>query len=154
MAGMESLGRLNNIIPVAAGQAFKFRGASVIEVCCYGNDTYTVNEATSFGGSLTPINVIKNIYWTTSNNGTAAWNKFTWVNTTTPLTQIVLNSSGAGTPSALVNATCAVFHVFTSELSDPYDYLKIGVGSSGLVIAQPMDLVVQRAPANLEVLGS
>jgi hypothetical protein len=151
---MESLGRLDNAIPVAAGQAFKFRGASCVEVCCTGNDTFTVNQSNAFGGTYTQPTVIKNIYWTTANNGTAAWSKFTWVNTTTPLSAITLNSSGAGTPSSIVNATCAIFHVFTSELTDPNDYLKITVGASGLVQIRLMDLVVQRAPANLEILGS
>jgi hypothetical protein len=154
MAGMESLGRLNNIIPVAAGQAFKFRGASVIQVICLGNDTFTVNQSSSYGGSYTALACIKDIYWATANNGTVAWNKFAWVNTTTPLSAITLLSSGAGTPAAVTSATCAVFHIFTSQLSDPNDYLKITVGASGTVIVQPMDLVVQRGPANLEILGS
>lgn len=154
MAGMESLGRLDNVIAIAAGQAFKFRGASTVEVTCTGNDTFTVNQSSSYGGSYTAVNVIKNIYWATASNGTAGWSKFTWVNTTTPLSAITLNSGGAGTPASIVNATVAVFHVFTSELSDPNDYLKITVGASGLVQIRMTDLVVQRAPANLEVLGS
>lgn len=151
---MESLGRLDNVIAIAAGQAFKFRGASCVEVVCTGNDTFTVQQASSFGGVYSAVNVIKNIYWATASNGTAGWNKYTWVNTTTPLSAITLNSAGAGTPAAIVNATCAVFHVFTSELSDPNNYLKITVGATGLVQVRMMDLVVQRAPANLEVLGS
>jgi hypothetical protein len=153
---MESLGRLDNVIPTGAGNAFKFRSASCLEVTVTGNDTFTVQQNNAFSGGLgfAAVNCIKNIYWTTANNGTAAWSKFTWVNTTTPLSAITLNSSGAGTPSAIVNATCAVFHVFTSELSDPMNYLKITVGASGLVQIRLMDLVVQRAPANLEILGS
>lgn len=154
MAGMESLGRLTNVIPAAAGAGFKFRGASCIEVTCTGNDTFTVNAASSFAGSYNPVTVIKNIYWTTANNGTAAWSKFTWVNSTTPLSAITLLSSGAGTPASIVNATCAVFHIFTSELTDPLDYIKVSVGGSGLVQVRLTDLVVQRAPANLEILGS
>lgn len=154
MAGMESLGRLCNVIPIAAGAAFKMRSASVVQVLCTGNDTFTVQEATSFGGSYAPVAVIKNVYWTTANNGTAAWNKFTYVNGTNLLSAITLNSSGAGTPAAMVNATCGVFHVFTSELSDPNNYLKITVGASGLVQVYLGDLVTQRGPANLEILGA
>jgi hypothetical protein len=154
MAGMESLGRLCNVIPVAAGAAFKVRGASVAQITVTGNDTFTVQQSSSFGGSYTPVNVIKNVYWTTANNGTAAWNKVAYVNGATPLSAITLNSSGAGTPAAMVNATCAVFHVFTSELSDPNDYLKITVGASGLVQVYLGDLVTQRGPASLEILGA
>jgi hypothetical protein len=154
MAGMEALGRVCNVIPVAAGKPFKLRSASVAMFVCTGNDTFTINERTSFGGSNTAINVIKNIYWMTANDGTASWNKFTWVNTTTPLSAITLASGGAGTPTSLVNATCGVFHVFTSELSDPNNYLVVTVGGAGLVQAYLGDLVHQRAPANLEILGA
>jgi hypothetical protein len=154
MAGMEVLGRNANPIPIAAGVGFKFRGASSAMIICYGNDTYTINEATSFGGSYSPITVIKNIYWATNSSGTAAWQKFTWVNTTTPLSAITLASGGAGTPASIVNATVGVFHVFTSELSDPNNYLKVTVGSSGLVQVVLSDLTPQRAPANLEILSA
>lgn len=152
---MESLGRIDNVIPVAAGAAFKFRSASCVEVTCTGNDTFTVQANNAFSGGLgfAAQNVIKNIYWTTNNAGTAGWTKFTWVNSTTPLSAITLNSGGAGTPASIVNATCAVFHVFTSELTDPLNYLKITVGASGLVQIRLMDLVHQRAPANMEILG-
>lgn len=154
MAGMESLGRLDNLIPIAAGKAFKFRGASVVQITCTGDDTFTVNQSNAFGGTYAAVNCIKNIYWMTANDGTAGWNKFTWVNTTTPLSAITLLHTGAGTPASIVNATCAVFHVFTSELSDPNNYLKVTVGGAGLVQVHLMDLVHQRGPANLEILGS
>jgi hypothetical protein len=154
MAGMETLGRLDNIIPTASGQAFKFRGASTIQVTCVGVDTYTVTQSSTYGGSYAALACIKNIYWATAANGTVAWNKFSWVNTTTPLSVITLSGS-APVPTALTTAaTVAVFHIFTSELSDPNDYLKVTASASGLVIVQPMDLLVQRGPANLEILGS
>jgi hypothetical protein len=152
MSGMESLGRLNNVIPVGAGQAFKMRGASVAQIVCVGNDTYTVEASNAFAGTFAALDCIKNIYYASADNGTAAWAKFTWVDTTTPLSAITIGSSG--TPAALDGAAMACFHVFTSQLSDPDDYLKITVGGSGLVQVILGDLVVQRGPANLEILGS
>jgi hypothetical protein len=154
---MESLGRLNNVIPVAAGAAFKMRGASVAQIVCTiasGSDTFTVSEADNFAmdGSAT-LNCIKNIYWATALDGTEAWNKFTWAGGT-PLDAITLNASSTGTPSALSDAKVGVFHIFTSQLSDPNDYLQVNVGGSGLVAVILGDLVSQRNPANLEVLGS
>lgn len=154
MAGMEVLGRNANVIQVAAGVPFKVRSASSVMVVCTGNDTFTVNERTSFGGANVAVNVIKNIYWATASNGTVAWQKFTWVNTTTPLSAITLASGGAGTPASIVNATIGVFHVFTSQLSDPNNYLCITIGAAGLVTVILSDIVHQRGPANLEILSA
>lgn len=154
MAGMEVLGRNANVIQIAAGAAFKFRGASSAMITCTGNDTFTVNESNAFAGTYVALNCIKNIYFSTASNGTAAWQKFTWANTTTPLSAVTLASGGAGTPAAVASAAVGVFHVFTSQLSDPENYLKITVGGSGLVTVTLSDLTVQRGPANLEILGA
>lgn len=154
MSGMEVLGRLVNVIPAADGNTFKMRGCSSLLVVCStaSTGTFTVNEATSFGGALTPVAVIKNVYWTTAANGTAAWNKLAYVNGNVPLSAISL---GAGGTAGLTTATVAAFHVFSSELSDPNNYVQItGSGTSHSVIAIPGDLVVQRGPVNLEILGA
>lgn len=150
MAGMESLGRVCNVIPIAAGNAFKMRSASVAQVTCTGTDTFTVNQASSFGGSYTAVASIKNVYGSTATNGTAGWSKLTYVNGTALLSAVTI---GGGSPT-ISGATCLVFHIFTSVLSDPNNYLKITVAASGLVQVYLTDLVHQRAPANLEILGS
>lgn len=139
MAGMEGLGRVLNVIPIAAGQGFSLKGASGVAFVCTGSDTFTLTVASSFAGSYaTPGNIITRSYNNAQTNGTAAW---------TAVTQAASNAVGP-----VVNTN--VFHVFTSQLSDPSCYLKVSAGASGLVTAILYDLVVQRAPANLAILGA
>lgn len=148
MAGMEALGRLCNVIPIAAGKPFKLRGASgALFVVTGATAQPTLNERSSFGGSDTAIAVIKTIYWATATDGTAAWNKL--------IPASPLSTYTHGTTTGLTTAAMTAFHVFTSMLSDPNNYLNV-VSTAGpaLVTAIPYDLVHQRGPANLEILGS
>lgn len=156
MAGMEALGRLCNVIPIAAGKPFKMRSASVAMVVITGAAAApTVNERTSFGGADTALAAIKNIYWSTATDGTAAWNKITYPTASATFTTgAPLSTYTHGTTAGLTTANCSVFHIFTSELSDPFNYLNIAVGGAGLAQVYLGDLVVQRAPANLEIVGS
>lgn len=141
MAGMEGLGRLVDVIPIAAGNAFKFRGCSAVLFVCTGNDTFTINVGSVFGTVTTnPGNIITHFYQRSDTNGTHAWTK----QTQTASNAVVQANSGYTT----------AFEVLTSMLSDPNDYIKVTVGASGLVTAILHDLTVQRKPANLEVLGS
>jgi hypothetical protein len=156
MAGMEALGRVCNVIPIASGVAFKMRNASVAMVVCTGTDTFTVTQASSFGGSYTAYAIIKNIYWATATNGTAAWNKLTYNpnNLVAPFGSGPLSAFTTGTTTGLTTATCAVFHLFTSEFVDPNNYVKVTASAAGLVSVYPADLTVQRGPANLEILSA
>lgn len=140
MAGMEGLGRLVDVIPIAAGKAFKFRGASAVLFVCTAADTFTINVGSSFGSVATsPGNIINHYYQRADTDGTHAWTK---------QTQAASNAVTQG------SAYTTAFEVLTSMIADPYNYIKITVGGSGLVTAILHDLVVQRKPANLEVLGS
>jgi len=148
MSGMETLGRLANVIPIAAGKPFKMRGASCAMIVVTGAAAQpTLNERSSFGGADTPVALIRNVYWTTVTDGTAAWNKLIISPTVSTYTH--------GTTTGLTTAVTSVFHVFTSELSDPNTYLNV-VSTAGpaLVAVVLGDLTPQRAPANLEVLGA
>ena len=141
MAGMEGLGRVLDVIPIAAGAGFKFRGASAISFVCTGNDTFTITVASTFAGSYaTPGNIINHYYQRADTNATHAWTK----QTQSASNAVVQSNSGYTT----------VFEVLTSMIADPSAYIKVSVGASGLVTAVLHDLVVQRKPANLEVLGS
>jgi hypothetical protein len=137
MAGMEGLGRLN-AIAIAAGQGFSMAQASGVMVICTGNDTFTLNKANTFAGSYTALAVITRYYTNTATNGTAAWVKNTQAAGST-----VTQSSGS-----------TIFHVLTSQLTDPQVYLKVTVGASGLVAVVPYDLSVMRSAANLLILGA
>ena len=138
MAGMEALGREVNVIPIGAGKGFSMKNASAVLFVCTGNDTFTLTKASSFAGSYTNLAVITRYYTNTATNGTAAW-----VAATQAAAATVTQSSGT-----------TVFHVLTSQLSDPADYLKVTVGASGLVAVFLYDMTVQRAPANLLTVGA
>lgn len=148
MAGMEALGRVCDIIPIAAGKPFKLRGASAVMFCVTGAAAQpTINERSSFGGSDTALAVIKDVYWSTATDGTAAWSKLIISPTVSTYTH--------GTTTGLTTATMSVFHVFTSMLSDPFNYLNcVSTAGPALITAVLYDLVHQRGPANLEIKGS
>jgi hypothetical protein len=170
MSGMELLGRDLNVIPIAAGQAFKGRGASAYTFVAYNasattTTTVTLTQGSVFGTVSTALYAIKDVYTTTANNGTAVWTKQTynvavapWLaggpsSGPGPTNTFKFNNVSPG--SANYSGVCSVFCVFNTELADPYDYIECAIsGSGGLVIAIPHDLVSQRAPANLEILGA
>lgn len=139
MAGMEGLGRLGNLVPIAAGAGLSMKGASAVTFLCTGNDTFTVTVASTFAGSYaTPGNILTRYYTCTQTNGTAAW-----VKATQAAANAIAISSGA-----------LAFDVFGSQLPDPKCYIKVSAGGSGLVAAWFHDLTVQRGPANLAILGA
>lgn len=148
MAGMEGLGRVFNVIPIAAGAGMKVRGASAITFVCTGNDTFTLTVASMFGGSYsapptTAIGggVIHDYYTCTATNGTAAW----------AMTKL---ASGSYVNAVTIASGTVAFTIFTSQFTDPNCYVKCSAGSAGLVTAIHHDLTVQRFPQNLEVMGA
>lgn len=139
MSGMEGLGRVFNVIPIAAGAGFSLKQASACTFVCTGNDTFTLTVASTFGASYaTPGSVITRKYTNTSTNGTAAWVKATQ----------------AASNAVTIASGTVVFTVFGTQLPDPKAYLKVSVGSGGLVTAILHDLTYGRAPANLAILGA
>lgn len=156
MAGMEILGRNANVIPIAAGAGFKMRSASSVMVVVTGATAVaTLNQASAFGGPYTAFAAIKNIYWSTASNGTAAWQKLLFAAGAPFGTPAVpLSTFTLGTTAGLTTATMAAFHIFTSELSDPNNYLQVVMAGGGLCNVVLSDLVAQRAPANLEILSA
>lgn len=136
---MEGLGRVFNVVPIAAGAGLSLKGASGVTFVCTGNDTFTITTASSFAGSYaTPGNIITKSYTCTATNGTAAW---------------VAATQAASNAVVIASGTVA-FHVPATALPDGKDYIKVSVGASGLVMAVFHDLVVQRTPANLAILGA
>jgi len=147
MAGQEALGRVCDIIPIAAGKPFKMRNCSgVLLVTTGATSAPVLNERSSFGGSDTALPVIKTVYWSTATDGTAVWNKL--------ILGSAVSTFTLGTTTGLTTAVMAAFHVFTSHLSDPFNYINFVGGGSGLNYAIMYDLTVQRGPANLEIKGS
>jgi hypothetical protein len=141
MAGTEALGRFLDAIPIAAGQALKFRGASAVLFICTGADTFTVTVSPTFAGAyVSPGAVINHYYQRADTNGTHAWTK---VPQTAANTVVQAN---AGYTTGI--------EVLTSMIADPNAYIKVSAAGAGLVMAIPHDLVVGRKPANLEILGA
>jgi uncharacterized membrane protein len=145
---METLGRLCNVIPIAAGKPFRLRGASVAMFVVTGAAAQpTLNQRSTFAGADTVLTVIRNVYWSTATDGTVGWSK--------TILAAPASTYIHGTTAGLTTAAMTVFHVYTSQLTDPSAYLNV-VSTAGpaLVSAYVGDLTVQRAPANLEVLGA
>src|SRR5512146_2733051 len=142
MAGMEALGRVCDVIPIAAGKPFKMRGASACLFVVTGAAAQpTINERSSFAGADTALAVIKTVYWSTATDGTAVWNKLIVSN---------LSTYTHGTTTGLTTATMSAFHIFTSMLSAPFNYLNcVSTAGPALVTAILYDLVHQRGPSNL-----
>jgi len=150
----EGLGRLFNVAPiVGAGSAISLKEAGAITFVCTGNDTFTLTVSATFGGSyVTPPTttigggLIRNKYTNPQTNGTGVWTK-------------VALASGSYANSATISSGTVVFAVYPIDLAgDPsgtnYSYIKCTAGGSGLVMALPHDLLVQRTPANLPKLSA
>ena len=138
MAGMEQLGRLWNVVPIAAGVLIPIKDTSGISFVCTGADTFTVKSATAYNGTATALAAIGRYYENTATNGSAAW-----------------TDSGDITPVSAVTIASGslVFYVDESDLPAGAQYVEVTVAASGLVTAIVGDLKVQRTPANLRVLS-
>lgn len=136
MAGMEGLGRLFNVVPIAAGRGLSMKQCSGITFICTGNDTFTLTCASSFAGSYaTPGSIIVTTYTNTATNGSAAWVK---------VVQTAANT-------AIIASGSIAFHVSGASLPDTKNYVKVTQSSAGLVTAVLHDLTVQRGPGNLVI---
>ena len=137
---MEGLGRIFDVVPIAANQVLKMRGAASVTFVCTGADTFTVTVGTSHAAAATtPGNVIDHYYQKTGTDGTGSWSKVT---------------QAAANTIVQAGANTTVFTIHGVDIPDTYKYIKVAPSAAGLVKAIFHDLVVQRAPANLEVLNA
>lgn len=138
---MEGLGRLFNVIPIAAGRSLYMGNCRGITFVTTASDTFTVTVSDAFAGSFaTPGNLVCNVYKSSATNGSAAWA----LDNTLRSTNTVV-SGGAITTA---------FYIPSSFLPDLKKYIKVSVGGSGLVTAILHDLAVQRTPPNLAVVSA
>ena len=139
MGAMEGLGRVFNVVPIAAGKAVSLKAAAGVTFICTGNDTFTITVSDTFGGSYaTPGNIITKKITNTATDGTAAW-----ASATQTASNAVTISSGT-----------VAFYVGGDSLPDGKAYVKCSVGASGLVTAVLHDLVVRRKADNLAIVGA
>jgi len=146
MAGMEGLGRVLNVVPIASAKAISMKQCSGVTFVCTGADTFSLTIATTFGGTYragsfftpnwTPLN---HVYRSSATDGTAAW---------TRLAVTAADNTGA------MSAGTTVIELFGSQLPDTYCYVKCTAAATGLVAAIVHDLTVARKPANLALLGA
>lgn len=141
----DGLGRIFNVVPIAAGQGLLVRDAPAISFLCTGSDTFTLTIAQTFAGTyragsfFTPNwTPISRLYKSTATNGTAAWTR--------------TNITAADNTGAQTNTT--LFCVMGSAIPDTYKYIKCSVGASGLVTAILHDLQYARKPENLTIVSA
>lgn len=136
---MEGLGRVFNVVPIAAGVEINMREVSAVTFVCTGNDTFTITNAPSFGGAYTsPGNIITNKYTNTSTAGAAKW----------------VRATQAASNAVTIASGTVVFTVNGSSLADLQTYVKCSVGAGGLVVAILHDLTSKRGPANLPAIAA
>lgn len=151
MSGMEGLGRVFNVIPLADTIGFKLDGSSAVSLIATCSSTATtslaVTAAKTFSGSYDNFSVANGFslptrwYQNTSKTGTATWTKQTASWSTNVLT--------IGATSGYVS----VVDIFGSQMADGYHYLKVTCTNSTLIVVTH-DLTVSRKPANLAILSA
>lgn len=149
MAGIEGLGRVFDVVHTADTVGINTDQCSAISfiVKASGASSVAVTAAKTFAGSYDNFTTANGFgqatrwYQNTSSTGTAAWTKQTAVWTTNSIAL-------AGTTGYV-----SVFTIFGSQMADGYHYIK-ATCTNATVVALLHDLTVQRAPANLRILGA
>lgn len=150
MAGMDGLGRVFNVVPLASGKPLSLKNCSAVTyiVDVSGACTLTVLGGTSVSSIATAWDAANGFgnaaYWyqSTADDGTAGWTKQTASWSSNVLTC-------AGTNHYL---TAVTFYV--SQLADTFCYIKATASAANSTVAIFHDLTVQRTPANLAILGA
>jgi hypothetical protein len=134
---MEGLGRVINVVPIAAGTLLSMKDCAGISFFCTGDDTFTLSSAATYNGSPSTLATITNYYTNTATNGSAEW----------------VAASQAAADNVAIASGAASFYVDASDLPAAAEYVKVAAGGSGLVMAVFHDLLVQRTPPNLRQLS-
>lgn len=136
---LEQIGRVFNLVPIAAGKALSLKDAEGVTFVCTGADTFTLTSSATFGGSYaTPGNIITRKLTNTATDGTAKW----------------VNATQAGSNAVTIASGAVAFYIDGADLPAGNAYVKVSAAASGLVIAVLGDLAVQRDPANLAAIGA
>ncbi len=138
MALGEGLGRLFNVVPIAAGTLISLKDAAGVTFVCTGNDTFTVKSAATYNGSATNLTAITRYYSNTSTASAAAWTD---------------SGDVAAVASVTIASGAVAFYIGADDLPAGAEYVEVTVGASGLVAAIVHDLLVQRTPKNLRILS-
>jgi hypothetical protein len=134
---MEGLGRLFNVVPIAAGKKISMKDCQGITFVCTGDDTFTLHNMSAYNGTGATLATITGYYTNTATDGSAEW---------------VAATQSAADSVAIASGSVS-FYVDSGDLASGDDWVEVTVGSGGLVTAILHDLLVQRAPANLRVVS-
>lgn len=138
--GMEGLGRVFNVIPVAAGKSVSLKDAQGVTFICYGaNEVFTLKSQPTAGGSATNLATITRYQDEATVDGASQWTEQTQAAAAT-----ITPASSHG----------VAFYVDAGDLPSGADYVEVVHTSTGLVIAIVHDLLVERDPANLAALNA
>ena len=135
---MEGLGRLFNVVPIAAGKSISLKDAAGVTFVCTGADTFTVKSQPTAGGTAANLPVITDYYTNTATDGTAKW----------------ADASQAAAAAVTIAGGTVAFYVAAADLPAGAAYAEVTVGAAGLVHAIVHDLMSQRDPANLAALNA
>jgi len=135
MALGEGLGRLFDVVPVAASAALNLENAAGVTFVCTGADTFIVKQSGTHGGTPTAFSPITRYYTKTATTGATVW----------------VDSGDLGTDlgTVTIGSGTIAFYVSADDLPAGSSYVQVVPGTSGLVIAVLHDLEVQRNPKYL-----
>lgn len=137
---IEGLGRVFNIVPVAAGASISLKDAQGVTFVCYGaNEVFTLKSQPTAGGSATNLAIITRYQDNATATGGNKWTEQTQA------------AAATITPGA---SHAVAFYVDAGDLPAGADYVEVTHTSAGLVIAVVHDLAVQRDAANLAALSA
>lgn len=146
MAGMEALGRLFNVVPVADAVEVDMQHATGVTFVCVGAnaETFTVKEARDAAGTgAQNLACVTHYYANAGSSGANAW-------TRSP-------ASGENAATAVVTTTTAApvaaIFVGAAQLSDGFTHVRVDSSSTGTVFAILHDLRVKRTPENLPAVA-
>jgi hypothetical protein len=138
----EALGRLYDVVSVAAGQSINLRNAAGVTFICSAaavSTSFTVNSQLTAGGSATALTAVTRVYTRTAHNGTVAW-------------------TDSGDITAESNVPCAngsevAFYIDAADLPAAANYVEVVVTGTGTAIAVLSDLFSQQNPKYLPAPG-
>lgn len=143
---MDGLGRVINVVPVAAATwlSVKDCGAVTFIGTNASGETYTLLEAKDASGTGSKTPTVANIthYYTTSVSGANGW-----------VEHIITAANTTGAVGGSGVLAVVAFSVDTKALDPLFPYIKVTPTGAGTVVAILHDLDVQRRPSLLTAVG-
>lgn len=143
---MDGLGRVINVVPVAAAAWINVKDAGAVTIIGTNasGETYTLTEAKDASGTSakSPTNANITHYYTTSVSGANPW-----------VEHIITAANTTGAVGGSGVLAVVAFSVDTKALDPGFPYIKVAPTGSGTVFAILHDLDVQRRPSLLAAVG-